>query len=202
MNAYIFFDTETTGIPPRPYPTVKDVELWPRVVQIHWEIRDETGAELEAPASFILRPDGFVIPDDAARVHGISQAIAEKNGHPRQKVFAQFADKVRNAVPVAHNFDFDAPIIEAELLRLNVELPLWDFPHICTMWQTLDFCAIPSPHSPGKLKPPKLSELFQKVFGEDFSGAHDAGNDVRAMAACFYELKKRGHAFGIRQRKR
>ncbi len=165
-------------------------------------MRDEAGAELEAPASFILKPEGFVIPDEAAKIHGISQTVAEKYGQSRQKVLARFADKVRNAVPVAHNFDFDAPVVQAELWRLNIKLPLWDFPHVCTMWQTLDFCALPSPHTPGKYKPPRLEELYHKVFNQNFDGAHDARNDVRAMVECFFELKKRGHPFDLRQRKR
>jgi inhibitor of KinA sporulation pathway (predicted exonuclease) len=41
---------------------------------------------------------------------------------------------------------------------------------------------IPSPYYQEKFKFPKLSELHQWLFGEDFEGAHDALNDVKATS--------------------
>ena len=43
---------------------------------------------------------------------------------------------------------------------------------------------------PGKW--PKLEELHIKLFGCNFEGAHDALDDVRATAKCFFELKRLG----------
>ncbi|MCS7085739.1 MAG: 3'-5' exonuclease [Bacteroidia bacterium] len=195
MKQYLFFDTETTGIPPRPLPRPTDFELWPRVIQIHWELRDEKGTELAPPSSFILKPEDFVIPPEVEKIHGIGQAYALAHGKPRDEVLRKFAESVRNVVLVAHNFEFDAAIVEVELLRLNVRLPLSRMPHICTMRQTTEFCALPSANRPDEHKPPKLSELYEKLFGQPFSGAHNAESDVRAMVECFYELNRRGFKF-------
>jgi hypothetical protein len=60
------------------------------------------------------------------------------------------------------------------------------------MRQTTRLCALPSSSQPGRFKPPRLNELYRFVFERDMTGAHDAGNDVRAMVECFYELRRRG----------
>ena len=62
----IFFDTETTGVIPRgkeePLVYTND---FPHVVQLSWKLGDKEG-------DFIIKPDGFTIPDAAAAVHGIT----------------------------------------------------------------------------------------------------------------------------------
>ena len=61
------------------------------------------------------------------------------------------------------------------------------------MKQTVDFCAIPSTNSYySDYKYPKLTELYTKLFGHAFSGAHDAMADIKATKECFFELKRRG----------
>jgi DNA polymerase III epsilon subunit-like protein len=67
---YLVFDTETTGIPRNHDAPASDIGNWPRLVQIVWLIADAEGHELRRQA-FIVRPEGFVIPDSAVRVHGI-----------------------------------------------------------------------------------------------------------------------------------
>ncbi len=51
-----------------------------------------------------------------------------------------------------------------------------------------DFC-----HIPGKYgyKWPKLQELYIKLFGHDFDGAHNAMSDIEATQECFWELRRR-----------
>ena len=55
-----------------------------------------------------------------------------------------------------------------------------------------DFCAIPSNSPYGGYKWPKLEELYRKLFGYTFDGAHDALADVEATRKCYFELKKKG----------
>jgi len=59
---------------------------------------------------------------------------------------------------------------------------------ICTMQSTTDICKLPSQYG---FKWPSLQELHKFLFGCDFEGAHDASDDVTAMAKCFFELKRR-----------
>ena len=39
---------------------------------------------------------------------------------------------------------------------------------------------------------PKLIEMYEILFNEKFSSAHDASHDVNATAKCFFELAKKG----------
>ncbi len=41
------------------------------------------------------------------------------------------------------------------------------------------------------VKFPKLSELYQTLFGENFEYAHKALPDTQACASCFFELLNR-----------
>jgi DNA polymerase-3 subunit epsilon len=49
---YLFFDTETTGLPKNWKAPVTDLENWPRMIQIAWILCDEAGNKLDT--QFIL----------------------------------------------------------------------------------------------------------------------------------------------------
>ncbi len=68
---FLIFDTETTGLPKRDNAPISEVDNWPRVVQIAWQMHDETGDLLEHH-NVLIKPDGFEIPYSAEKVHGIS----------------------------------------------------------------------------------------------------------------------------------
>nr|HPJ56668.1 hypothetical protein [Kiritimatiellia bacterium] len=68
-----FFDTETTGLPRRWNLPLSAATLdnWPRMVQLAWMLCDDAGNVL-APAPRLPLPQGYTIPPDASRVHGIT----------------------------------------------------------------------------------------------------------------------------------
>jgi len=190
---YLFFDTETTGLPPKPKPPVTDTDKWPRVVQIAWAHVSTDPHAIDRTLSYIIRPDGFTIPKDAAEVHGISTERAEAEGYPRGEVLEAFSRAVGvSDVLVAHNMSFDLPVVGAELVRVRGTNILQDVPTICTKEASTDFCKIPFPRGGRGYKWPKLQELHDTLFGETFDDAHDAGADVKAGARCFLELLNRG----------
>lgn len=57
---YLFFDTETTGLPKRWNAPVTDLENWPRLVQLAWIMYDDRGNMLES-RDVIVKPEGFTI---------------------------------------------------------------------------------------------------------------------------------------------
>jgi DNA polymerase III epsilon subunit-like protein len=59
---------------------------------------------------------------------------------------------------------------------------------ICTMKETVDFCAIK--WNGERFKYSKLGELHKKLFNQYFVWAHDALTDVEATLRCFIELVK------------
>ncbi len=68
---YLFFDTETTGLPQNWKAPVTDLNNWPRMIQIAWILCDDKGNRIESD-DFIIKPENFEIPKDASTIHGIS----------------------------------------------------------------------------------------------------------------------------------
>jgi DNA polymerase-3 subunit alpha len=71
----IIFDTETTGLPKRWDAPITDTDNWPRCIQIAWQLHDDMGKLIEHQ-DYLVKPDGFNIPYDAERIHGISTELA------------------------------------------------------------------------------------------------------------------------------
>jgi len=186
---YLFFDTETTGLPRSWQAPVTALDNWPRLVQLAYLAYDGEG-NLLTSVNTIIKPEGFAIPADASRIHGITTERAQAEGKELALVLRDFKAQLDRAkFLVAHNMSFDEKIVGAELLRNNLpDIPASKY-KICTMHSTTEYCAIPGPRG---YKWPKLTELHQKLFGADFEGAHDASSDVAATAKCFWELKRRG----------
>ncbi len=185
---YLFFDTETTGLPKNYQAPLDDFLNWPRIVQLSWSLYDGEGHHWESQ-NYIIRPDGFTISAEVAAIHRITQERAEKEGVPLRVALDHFLSHVAGVdFLVAHNIDFDEKIIGSELLRQKLP-PLGNTPRICTMRTTAGVCRIPSPR--GGYKWPNLTELYTHLFKTSFPEAHDAVFDVKACADCFFELKRR-----------
>jgi DNA polymerase-3 subunit epsilon len=186
---YLFFDTETTGLPRNWNAPASDLGNWPRLVQIAWLLYDADGRKVLGQ-DYIIKPQGFTIPRDAARIHGITTERAEKNGVSLRSVLKDFSGVIgRASYLVAHNVRFDEKIVGAEFLREGVTDKLCQTKKICTMTATTHFCKLPGNY--GDYKWPKLSELHFKLFNEEFAEAHNAVVDIEACAKCFWELRRR-----------
>jgi DNA polymerase III subunit epsilon len=186
---FLFFDTETTGIPRNYKAPVSDLNNWPRLVQLAWLLVDEKAAEI-ASAEYIVKPKGFTIPPDAARIHGISTEMAQQQGVDLISVLKEIGPNIEQAkVLIAHNMQFDEKILGAEFLRAEFPNLVESKKRQCTMQASTDFCRLPGPYG---FKWPKLDELYLKLFSEPLIGAHRALIDVRACARCYFELRRLG----------
>jgi len=186
---YLFFDTETTGLPKDYAAPITDSDNWPRLVQLAFLLYDISGNK-KAEGDFIVKPDGFEIPDEASKIHGITTEKAISDGVEIGKVlnvFASFANV--STCFVAHNFGFDKKIVGAEFCRFGMEDIIADKNKICTMLTSTKHCEIPGSRG---FKWPKLQELHVKLFGAQFEEAHNAFSDIKATAKCFWELKRLG----------
>ncbi|HAP63120.1 MAG TPA: 3'-5' exonuclease, partial [Cytophagales bacterium] len=67
---YLIFDTETTGLPKNYNAPLTDFDNWPRLVQLAWQLHGPNG-ELISAGNHIVKPEGFEIPFNAEKVHGI-----------------------------------------------------------------------------------------------------------------------------------
>lgn len=186
---YLFFDTETTGLPKNWKAPVTDLNNWPRLVQLAYVVYDEMGNKLKA-ANHIIKPVGFTIPQESTKIHGITQEQALTEGEPLEDVLNSFLSVMKEGcILVAHNIAFDEKILGAEYLRTIKRNPLDGRPKICTMESTIHFCALPGNYG---FKYPSMQDLHKKLFDCGFEDAHDAFVDVNAMVRCFFELRKRG----------
>jgi DNA polymerase-3 subunit epsilon len=184
---YLFFDTETTGIPRNYKAPASDVENWPRLVQLAWVLADDEAHEV-ASSQFIVKPEGFTIPNDAVRIHGITTEMAMQRGAGLREVLAAITPDIRKAsVLVAHNMPFDEGILGAEFLRVGQPNLVESRVRRCTMQETTDYCRLPGRYG---YKWPTLPELHMTLFRTPFEGAHQALVDVRACARCYFELKR------------
>lgn len=186
---YLFFDTETTGLPGNWKAPVTDLNNWPRMVQIAYLLYDRQGSIL-SEGDYIIRPEGFTIPPEVARIHGITTERALREGNPLKTVLEQFQSMIDRAdFLVAHNMSFDEKIVGAEFLRNQMPNAVEHKQKICTMRSSTNFCAIDGPYG---YKWPKLAELHFKLFRTGFDEAHNAAVDINATARCFWELKRLG----------
>ncbi len=186
---YLFFDTETTGLPKNYHASTSDSDNWPHLVQISWILTDEKGNAISS-GNEIIKPEGFVIPFESVKVHGISTTKALKDGKPLFDILSAFLkDAKRASCYVGHNISFDQKVVGAELYRLGLPDTISNRKSICTMQSSTNFCKIPDVYG---YKYPKLQELYSKLFGGTFDDAHNALADVRATMKCFFELKRLG----------
>src|SRR5690554_2963586 len=189
---YIIFDTETTGLPKRWDAPISDTDNWPRCIQIAWQLHDENG-QLVEHQDFLVQPDGFDIPFDSERIHGISTELAQQEGVPLSDMLEQFESALSKArFVVGHNVGFDLNILGAEYYRLGQENPLAALPVLDTCTEkTAELVQLPGGRG-GRFKLPKLGELHAYLFGVEFKEAHNATADVEATTRCFFELIRTG----------
>jgi DNA polymerase-3 subunit alpha len=188
---YLIFDTETTGLPKSYTAPITDTDNWPRCIQIAWQLHDEMGRLIEHQ-DYLVRPDGFNIPYDAERIHGISTELAQEQGISLAEALEKFNIALSKAkYVVGQNVGFDVNVMGCEFHRMGVGTDLAELPVLDTCTETTaELLRLPGGRG-GRFKLPTLTELHQYLFGEPFAEAHNATADVEATTRCFLELLKR-----------
>jgi DNA polymerase III epsilon subunit-like protein len=198
----LFFDTETTGLPKNWKAPMADLDNWPRVIQLAWLVADLSGETLTSH-EILIKPNGWEIPkEDFWITHGFDTELSLRAGQPLEAALSVFVEDMQACeYMVSHNLDFDRNVLGAEMLRLGVKSPR-KLTRICTKEASTEYCKLPfdgqrawlskQKGSGKQYKWPKLQELHLFLFGKDFEGAHQAGGDVAALKACFFELLNRG----------
>ena len=188
---YLIFDTETTGLPKRWDAPITDTDNWPRCIQIAWQLHDDMGRLIEHQ-DYMVKPDGFNIPYDAERIHGISTELAAEQGISLDEVLEKFNIALsKSKFIVGQNVGFDVNIMGSEFYRMGIESDLSTMKVLDTCTEiTADLLKLPGGRG-GRFKLPTLTELHQYLFGVPFSEAHNATADVEATTRCFLELIKK-----------
>jgi DNA polymerase III epsilon subunit-like protein len=198
----VFVDIETTGLPPeiivpgkRPGTTRKErvpyetgYMDYPYVVSLAYKVNKEESRY------FVLNQEGRTIPEEAIKIHGITNEVATESEHTFVSVVLELIRVTQDAdIVVGHGLYFDTSVLKANVLReidkgriiptvfADITAALYKDKRIDTMRITNKMFG----------KWPTLQELHRKLFDKGFF-AHNAEEDVEATAACFYWLVENG----------
>lgn len=165
---YIIFDTETTGLPKNWNLDYTHTDNWPRAIQIAWQLHDDMGNLVEAK-DFLIKPEGFDIPYDAEKIHGISTELAMQQGEDLQTVMTLFNEALNKAdFVVGQNIGFDKNIMGCEFHRFNVPNKLQEIPVLDTCTEmsarVVSFIDFYKNGDEGK---PKTNRFGDKIIGPD-----------------------------------
>lgn len=203
----LVFDTETRGFPTVANAHYSFLNMFDsaRIVELAWSIirvTKDKSCEVLYENGAIWAPWGYdEIPVEASNIHRITTRRAREDGvdgHAEIDLLVKSIFRFKVDSILAHNANFDLPVIKSEFVRRGKETALLLFntlPHVCTMKATVDLLKIPFNGSNGNssklYKYPRLSELHIWLFQEDFPDAHAALVDVQATVRCVVELVKR-----------
>lgn len=190
------FDTETTGLPAWRDPS--DAPHQPHLVQLAMILMEDDGTE-RAAVDLIIKPDGWTISDDIAKIHGITTDLASRVGVPEKVATDLFVGLAYQpgVKLVAHNVKFDERLMRIAMLRAGYD-KAWQQSRpretFCTMEAATPIVNLPPTEKMlaagfNKPKAPRLSECIEFFFQEKLDGAHNALVDVRACVRVYKHLQ-------------
>lgn len=187
--SYLIIDTETTGIPTQ---DAADAPGQPRVASVAMIFCDND-LDMEYEWSSLIKPDGWVMPDEAQRINGLSMDRLNAEGTTILYPLSMYAKAIdQGRMIVAHNIWFDTKMMRGELRRAGMADRFEQTNTLCTMKIGRHWC------SRGK-----LAVVYEELTGQYLQGAHDALHDARACLACLRTMAMRGYVampFGWRLR--
>lgn len=193
MGRILFFDTETTGL--AKYTSLSALQMkdnWPDIVSICWIVCE--GSNRIKKEYHIIKPEGWVIPQKSAEIHGITHEIACTQGESLATVLHSFKEDCESADSiVAHNMFFDKNVLfNAYAWRLDIgPTGFWDYKkEFCTMLKSKNELKIPSKYTNSKhdFKYPSLDEIYRDTFKEESpGGAHNSDRDVEVLLRVFWK---------------
>lgn len=185
----LFYDCETTGFIDQRLPV--EHHLQPHLVQLGLILTTDSEMEV-ASADLTVRPEGYQIPEQASKVHGITTEIAREIGVPFATVMSVFLQLRANASEVVtFNRSYDDFIIRASIHRTG-RVPSHPGPTkntccmalvtpIMKMAQTEKMKGTPWAH-----KNPKLEEAYSFFMKRPMVNAHNAIWDARATKEIYF----------------
>lgn len=197
MNLTTPFDTETTGLPLFRDPS--DDPRQPHLVDICILAYDANGTLVDSFEAMI-RPDGWVIPNEVAVIHGITTEMAMDMGIPEAEALDGFmAIHDRAGLRVAHNIAFDDRIMRIALSRYRGKEAADAFKETagyCTAAKSKPICQLPptekmkATNFKNSFKTPTVAEALLHFTGEELNGGHRARPDAEACARVYFALNQ------------
>jgi len=201
------FDTETaTGFSKTPSWLGADSKNHPKICQLAYKTFTFNLGEnaIDYILSNVEMYNNYIYPEDAqgeykvgnTEIHGISHELCLREGVSIITAIKDLKSAFEQSdIIVGHKVSFDSANVcaAAELNNLNKDMSFFKTIKVgdndkryCTMINTKHI--VKAPNKAGNIKFPKLIELYNHLFGEDFVDAHNALGDVNATALIFEKL--------------
>jgi DNA polymerase-3 subunit epsilon len=194
----LFYDTETTGLPLFSEPSEDPRQ--PHIVQLAALLVDLDTRKTLASIDLTIFPDGWEIPEDVVKIHGITTAHARSVGVPEWLALGLFLELwSRSDVRIGHNEQFDARIIRIGMLRheseIDCELYDWQGGKAeCTQILSTPILKLPPTEkmrAAGRNhhKSANLREAYLHFYGSELMHAHSAMADATACQYVYFAIK-------------
>lgn len=191
MKPMLMYDTETSGLPD--YKNPSSGEQQPHIVQLGAILVAQDTRQVSERIDVIIRPNGWVIPDDVAKIHGITTERAMDEGIPEKDAFDQLIQMWKKCeFRVGYNEPFDARILRIATFRFSDQdiIDAWkEAPSHCAMKMAKPICKIPASAKArrfGEYKNPTLAEAYKHFTSKDLIDAHSAMADTMACMEVYF----------------
>ena len=190
-----FFDSETTGLPLFKEPSEHPDQ--PHIVQLGACLVDLDSREVLSTLDVMVKPDGWLIPDDVAAIHGITTEKAGDLGVPESLAVEMLLDMASGRLRIAHNEQFDARIVRIACARHfdQAVADEWKAGQAqCTQQLATPILKLPPTDrmkAAGftKFKSANLREAYLHFTGRELQNAHSALADVHGCMAVWFGIQ-------------
>ena len=175
------FDLETTGV---------DVET-DRIVTAFFGVLDRHG-KVVAGRNFIVKPEGYIIPDEASAIHGVTTEMAIADGEGGAEVVAGIAERFldwcrdKGLTLTGHNLSYDLTLMDREIMRYHPGRSMAKLLRGVTIADTLVLDKHFDPYRKGKRTLIVTAEHYGVELSEE--EAHGAQADAIASGRIFLKM--------------
>lgn len=181
MNTIIGFDSETTGLIEWKKPSGGEDQ--PHIVQLAAQQIDLDTRKVIQSIDLIIKPDGWEIPEETVKIHGITTEHAMDVGVPEKVAVGMFLDLWGGDKRIAYNTTFDNRIIRIATKRYFDE-------DIQNVWKEGEYeCAMIASKKAMGVKSVKLIDAYKHFTGKDLEGAHSAMADTKACMEIYFAMQ-------------
>lgn len=177
----VVFDVETTGIPD--WKAQSEAEHQPHIVQLAAHLVDLDTREIQSSMNVIVKPEGWVIPQETIDIHGITNERALAEGIPEAEALQMFLAMWDGRKRIAFNTTYDNRIIRIATKRFCSE-------EVQEQWHQGEYeCAMQLSRKVIGGKVPTLAEAYKHFTGKELEGAHTALADTNACMEVYFAAK-------------
>lgn len=165
-----------------------------KIIQIAYKLFDTNMDEIKSVNKYI-KGRTVDINSYEYKKHKITTQILQEKGEEFNSIMKEFLNDMDvTKYIIGHNIKTDIKHIESDLKFFsNINSPFINKEIFCTMQMGKHICNLKN--SNGRIKPPKLEELYEKLYNNKMINAHDANVDISYTMDCFKKLYNKNNFF-------